>query len=818
MQEIWHKSRRWVLSVLLLMTASMAIAGESERLFRQYDSTDGLADNGAQVIVCTKTGRMVISSIGHINFYNGSSFNHIDPLTRDAMELPKYLGHYHLYFDKQHHLWVKDKYQVTCVNLMTEQFIHDVKGELAKMGFKGKAEDLFVDHDGCVLILSGNKLYNCKTKQSLPVRNGKNLLDVASVDGKMMLLFYDDTSVEAYDHDKGIVVYIKTALDAQTAKRYNRSSVLCESPMGFYRILNGETESMLMHIDAMSGQTNVIMQQPYHLNNMTMRDSILYIAAEKGYWTFNVKTGEQQHYPTLTRNDYQTIETDINDIAFDLQGGMWVGTEKRGLLYAKPYESPFIIYPWSHPKARQYGDMLSKYAQAHKDTMPRRTNCSFRDSRGWRWLGAYTGLKVFQTKNAEPIAYSVDHGLNNNVIHSIVEDNNHNIWVGTSSGICVLQIEGNKLHKIVSFSEEDNIPKGTFVNGYAMKLADGRIIMQSLDYVVEFDPKKFHTVTDNDIKLYPKLISLTVNGQNVQPGMEVDGRVILDRAITRVKEINVNYDQNTILLRFSGLNYFRPVQTFYRVRVKGFKDEWQTFSLNDENNRVNAQGMLNYPIIGIKPGRYEVEVQVSMSPDEWEVEPYVWTIVVNEPWWRMTIVYATLGLLFLGLLIANFVYYNRNTRLKLRRSNIEGGIIHRIRTFADICTNMEGEVLAPVVSELETEDDEQAEDRFADVMMRLIPVVKGQKQGELSMVKLAEVAQLDIQQFHDMMSVYLYKSPHLVTLRVRLQSVAELLRNSEKSIDEIAEELRFDSPNFMIASFYHQYRMTPEAYRTSNPR
>ena len=207
-----------------------------------------------------------------------------------------------------------------------------------------------------------------------------------------------------------------------------------------------------------------------------------------------------------------------------------------------------------------------------------------------------------------------------------------------------------------------------------------------------------------------------------------------------------------------------------------------------------------------------------MDPDNWPVEPLTWVVNVQQPWWRSTGIYLLLGLIIIICLLANVVYFYRNTRLKFQLNHQEDDLLRRIRNFADRSDSMTGEVLAPVVSELETEDDEQAEDRFADVMMRLIPVVKGQKQGELSMVKLAEVAQLDIQQFHDMMSVYLYKSPHLVTLRVRLQSVAELLRNSEKSIDEIAEELRFDSPNFMIASFYHQYRMTPEAYRTSNPR
>lgn len=82
------KTRRlfcgWMLSILLTMASSIH-AAESDRLFLVHDAAEGLADNGAQVIKCTKTGRMVICSIGHINFYNGSSFNHIDASPKIVM-------------------------------------------------------------------------------------------------------------------------------------------------------------------------------------------------------------------------------------------------------------------------------------------------------------------------------------------------------------------------------------------------------------------------------------------------------------------------------------------------------------------------------------------------------------------------------------------------------------------------------------------------------------------------------------------------------------------------------------------------------------
>ena len=813
------KTRRlfcgWMLSILLTMASSIH-AAESDRLFLVHDAAEGLADNGAQVIKCTKTGRMVICSIGHINFYNGSSFNHIDASPEDSYELPKYEGHYHLYFDKTHHLWVKDKYQVTCVDLMTERFVSDVQGLFNEMGFKGKADDLFVDDDGRLLILTGQNLFSCQTKKSYPVRKDKKLQDIGEYKDQLLLLFYDDSTMEAYNMVTGKLVYTKTLLDQSQAVKYNKSSVLLSYQKGYYQIRNGKQESVLLYVDALSGESKVLMSQPYHMNNMAIHGGLLYVASQYGYWTYHLATGEKHHYATLTSIKYQEIQTDINDIAFDLQGGMWIGTQRKGLLYSKPYTSPFKVYPIESPMAKRYKEMIQQKTVLSADSLPRRVNCIYQDSRGWTWQGTYIGLKRFRSpRDSHPLLINNSDGLNNNVIHSIIEDNDHNLWVSTSNGISCLVFEKDSLTRVVSFGENDNIPACSFENGLVMKLEDGSIIMQSLDNIVKFDPAAFHTTKRIDIKLYPKIIRLSVNGRTIRPGMEIDGDVILDHAITRTKDINVNYYQNNISLLVTGLNYFRPSQTYYRIRVKGFRNEWEVYSMHDGTGRVDEKGLLHYPIVSIPPGKYQIEIQTSMTPDDWAVEPFVWNLTVKEPWWRMTIVYLILGLLLLGMLIANFVFYNRNTRMKLNRMNIESGTIKRIKAFAIMCENMQEDELSPSLNADFSSTD--ADDAFANVMVKVIPYVSKNSTTQ-SMSSLAKKAQMDVKAFYEVMTSHLYKSPNRVVLTLRLQRAADMLLHTDKSVDVIAKELHFSSSNYLIASFYHQYHQTPDDYRASNPR
>lgn len=809
--------RGW-LSALLLTVCMPLFADEADRLFKVYDSSNGLADNSAQTIACTRSGRLVISSIGHVNFYDGYNFIHIDPTPENVYPLPKYLGHYHLFFDDHFHLWLKDKQQVTCVDLIMGVFITDVQGELKKMGFDKKADDLFVCADSSVMLLTNQELYNCRTKKSYPVKKGRVLQDVEKFQNRF-LLFYDDSSVDVFDASTGKRIYSSFGLDEKRREIYNQSSVVEVASDGIYQIKNGQEGGILLHLDVMKGEWKVVMEQSFHLNNMEIHNQLLYIAAQFGYLTYNMTTGEQQHYKTIRNFNYQEINTDINDIAFDKQGGMWIGTKRRGLLYSKPFQSPFRAYDWSNPKALKYGEMMYYHAQENQEPLPRRVNCIFHDSRGWTWHGTYTGLKLYKTgKEKEPIVYTMNDGLANNVVHSIVEDDAHRLWVATSNGISVLLFENGEVDKIVSYDDEDNIPKETFDNGRAMKLPDGTIIMQSLDHVVEFNPASFHTIGRINMQLYPKMIRLSVNGQLIETGEKYEGIVILDNAITLVKKINLKYNQNTLSMVFTGRNYFRPTQTYYRVRIKGLYD-WHVYSYYDKSGRVDELGMLHLPVIDIEPGEYLLELQASMSPDEFPDETYQLIISVNQPWWRRTFLYITLGVLLLGLLIANFIYYNRNTRLKLNRSNIEITILNRIKAYAKRCEDLTDEVLHPSTSDTnQTDVVDEANSIFMQVMGKVVPYVSTHEDRPLTMYELSVMSGMELDQFYETIADNLYKSPLPLVLTFRLQRAAEMLVETNKGVDEIAEELKFASPNFFIASFYHEYRQTPDDYRASNPR
>ena len=58
------------------------------------------------------------------------------------------------------------------------------------------------------------------------------------------------------------------------------------------------------------------------------------------------------------------------------------------------------------------------------------------DDNGFLWIGSYDGINKYDGYSMQYFKYSnSDYGLNSNIIKSLFEDSDHNIWAGTTSGL-----------------------------------------------------------------------------------------------------------------------------------------------------------------------------------------------------------------------------------------------------------------------------------------------------------------------------------------------------------------------------------------------
>ena len=206
--------------------SAFVMAETSDRRFEKYNASDGLADNSAQTIYCTKEGRMVITTMGQINFFDGQKFSYIDPTEENLYPLVDYAGNYHLYFDRYHHMWLKNTHNVTCVDLQTEKFAVSIKEEFAKFGMDKQVRDMFVDADGIVWLSVEDGLYSVESKRLYPLRKGHNLQDVETSQDKYLLLFYEDGQMDMVDLTTGKRILLSAAYNNTEKETYESSSVL----------------------------------------------------------------------------------------------------------------------------------------------------------------------------------------------------------------------------------------------------------------------------------------------------------------------------------------------------------------------------------------------------------------------------------------------------------------------------------------------------------------------------------------------------------------------------------------------------------------
>ena len=809
--------RLYGLIMAFLLSSLTALAEDStrDRRFRVINAADGLADNSAQTIKSTFSGRLVVSTIGHINFYDGSGFTHISSGDSRYL-LPKYKGHYHLYFDDSHHLWLKDKGMVTCVNMLTEQFVSDIGSIFQAQGVKGHVEDMFVDSSGSIWLVQGNNIYSRHGKVSLPLRKGRVLQDM-DISDNIVLLFYDDCQVDVYDIIAKKKLYSTNSLNHEEVKDYQESSVIYKYRNGFFQIRNGNNKALLMWFDLGTRQWTKVLSTDYYLSNMTVKDDVLYIASAYGYWTYDTDSRQIEHYEMIKLTDGRELLTDMNCIEFDRQGGMWIGTEKRGLLYSKYIKSPFNVMTWDNPLSVKYAEMMDKVCTYDMLVKGHRLNCTYKDSRGWIWVGSLNGLYYFKPGQKDSICVKKEDGMVNNVVHSIIEDGKHNIWVSTSNGIVGLVIKNGKVTFVNSFINSDGIPAEAFVNGRAMRLDDGTIVMQALDHVVSFNPMKMSIMEGNNILLHPKFVRLQVNGTNIFAGTEIDGRVVTEKAVSRLNMIELPSTQNSLSLKFSSLNYFRPIQTYYRYRVSGLQDKWVMLSYYNSRGLVDKNGILHLPLLGLEPGNYMVEVQASMYPGKWTTPPVKVVVRIKEPWWRTTGLTLLISGVFLILIIWNIVIFSGNSRLKMKRNVSEVELFRRIDGFisrAESC-RMEKQTRRSVNDESEDVTSGADLDKDAvELLMELVPYSRNGKLDHNVLVQLAMKKRIKLTDIYDIITNNIFRSPALLTMAMLLEKASRDLIESGMTVEEIAEKNNFASPNYFIAMFFRRYGMTPLQWRS----
>ena len=281
------------------------------------------------------------------------------------------------------------------------------------------------------------------------------------------------------------------------------------------------------------------------------------------------------------------------------------------------------------------------------------------DRRGWLWIvnyNSYSDVEIFDTKHNRFFTINT---LNKYVLNSVVEDNDGNMWFGTTNGIVRLKVEDERKRKFSCYSYHIGTQKNQYFNERCvLRLSDGRLLFGATDGYMLFNPREITQLRSDISKSNLVFTALRINSQYVNPSVPDDKDAICKSDFSFVKVLDLPYNKNNIVLEFCPRNAMHNSFSNYYYKVEGLSKEWM--SLN------------NYQILlsNLKPGSYKIIIREhpnQLSTENIEYEAL--NITIHPPFWLSTWAYLIYIILILGA--AYMIYrYRTNRRRYLEKMNM----------------------------------------------------------------------------------------------------------------------------------------------------
>ncbi|WP_139956906.1 two-component regulator propeller domain-containing protein [Flavicella sediminum] len=413
--------------------------------------------------------------------------------------------------------------------------------------------------------------------------------------------------------------------------------------------------------------------------------------SKQNIWTGTYSKGVYRWLTTATPGVYKKtlLEEDpnnptsipnniIRDICEDQEGNIWFGTGD-GLCKLEASE----IHE-NNPKMIVYkNDKTNHESLSHNYVMT-----IFESSLGDLWIGTLGGglnkyIPPSENKKGKFIRYSIKDGLPNNAIKGILEDNQKNLWVSTNKGLSKFN---PATETFKNYDVNDGLQSNEFGELACFKKEDGEFLFGGVNGYNVFNPSKLYT---NKINPETVFTGFSIFKKNVQIGEEVNGRVILEKSINEINEIELKYEENSFSFEFAALHYAAPNKNQYAYKLEGFKDDWIYTTSKDR--------FATYT--NLEPGSYTLKVKASNNDGVWDDSPATLKIIVTPPIWRTQWAKFIYLLIFIGLLVAfrRFTVIKTSKKFDLEFKSLEkekNDEIHRLKL--EFFTNISHEFRTPL--------------------------------------------------------------------------------------------------------------------------
>ncbi len=443
----------------------------------------------------------------------------------------------------------------------------------------------------------------------------------------------------------------------------------------------------------------------------------LYIATlGSGFYQYNIISKTLRHFESskdekgdLKRNELPNDY--INYMFCDSEGIMWIG-HYQGVSCFNPITDNFL-----HPNQT---NMVVKDCIGY---------AFMEDSQGNIWIGTSDGLYCYHKDTEVTEHFTTVDGLSNDVVCGICEDNMHRIWVSTYLGISCFDRSNNRF---VNYYAGDGLQGNEFTHGAFFKNKDGKIYFGGVNGVTGFWPQMFRTTSD---ALNVWITGFFIHNQAVHKNTLSGNRPVIASSVQEADWFRLSHDDNTFSIQFSTLDYGNPEQIYYRYKMDGLGNIWQTTTPGD--NRVTYNNL--------EPGTYTFSVQASNHGTYSSIRSI--RIQILPPWYRTWWAYTIYVGLFLILIygIVNYMLTRARHRKELmKREHAEQLSEAKLQFFI----NISHEIRTPMTLIISPLEKLIAERKYPDNHQTYLMIYRNAQRILRLINQLMDIRKLDKGQMH----------------------------------------------------------------------
>jgi ligand-binding sensor domain-containing protein/signal transduction histidine kinase/DNA-binding response OmpR family regulator len=354
-------------------------------------------------------------------------------------------------------------------------------------------------------------------------------------------------------------------------------------------------------------------------NILETRNNKLCIATTGGIYLLDRSSNRMRRFQT---SNSALSNNTVKVLCKDRHGIIWAGTN-TGLNRFDPESGTLKVYRHSNdnPKTLSNNRILS--VMEAKD--------------GKIWIGTEGGgVNIFDPVREVFTAITMEDGLPDNVVNSVLQDLIGNLWFATNKGL-VRYDPGQRRMRV--YTTADGLQANEFNQNSAYRARDGKLYFGGIQGFNVFMPGNLISNTFTPRVLFTDLFTGSKRVSPAEEGSPLERQLFLTRKITLSYETGFE-------IHFAAIGFINNGCCQYSTQMVGQNDNWTEF---------RDQRSVTYS--NLRPGHYTLMVRAINNDGILSESPAVIDIQILPPWWKTLWAYLVYLAVIAGLLIL-FMRYN----------------------------------------------------------------------------------------------------------------------------------------------------------------